>query len=136
MGMYGLLEGASGQVTAEQVEQSLSGNLCRCTGYRPILDAFKSFACDGGPDRNVVDIEDLNQYHARIGRKCGDKWANGVCDKADGLKEALELVFVDERQWHKVYTIKSLLDILSKSGTAPYMLVAGDTAHGKLCVKH
>ncbi|XP_055833431.1 aldehyde oxidase 4-like [Solanum dulcamara] len=35
-----------------EAEKSISGNLCRCTGYRPIADACKSFASD-------VDIEDL-----------------------------------------------------------------------------
>ncbi|KAL3677005.1 hypothetical protein R1sor_026953 [Riccia sorocarpa] len=44
--------GTIGQPTSVETENFISGNLCRCTGYRPILDACKSFAAD-------VDIEDL-----------------------------------------------------------------------------
>ncbi|XP_068649944.1 indole-3-acetaldehyde oxidase-like isoform X2 [Aristolochia californica] len=39
-------------IKAFEAESAVSGNLCRCTGYRPILDACKSFAHD-------VDMEDL-----------------------------------------------------------------------------
>ena len=31
-------------VTREQAQEDLSGNLCRCTGYRPILDAAQAMA--------------------------------------------------------------------------------------------
>jgi xanthine dehydrogenase/oxidase len=42
MAMYSLLT-EDPNPTQLRIEQELDGNLCRCTGYRPILDAFKSF---------------------------------------------------------------------------------------------
>ena len=40
------------KITVPEAERAIAGNLCRCTGHRPIADACKSFAAD-------VDLEDL-----------------------------------------------------------------------------
>ena len=45
MSMYGLLANADAStLTKEEIEHNLDGNICRCTGYRPILEAFQTFA--------------------------------------------------------------------------------------------
>lgn len=40
------------------------------------------------------------------------------------------MVFEDEKRWYKVFTVGEVFDILKKCGNEPYMLVAGNTAHG------
>ncbi|XP_051979767.1 aldehyde oxidase 6 [Xyrauchen texanus] len=42
MSMYTLLRN-NPQPTLEEITDGLAGNLCRCTGYRPIVDGFKTF---------------------------------------------------------------------------------------------
>jgi xanthine dehydrogenase/oxidase len=47
MSIYALLRSAAyrSQLTVDDVELegALDGNLCRCTGYKPVLDAAKTF---------------------------------------------------------------------------------------------
>ncbi|KAM7325082.1 xanthine dehydrogenase/oxidase [Alexandromys fortis] len=47
MSMYTLLRNQP-EPTIEEIENAFQGNLCRCTGYRPILQGFRTFARDGG----------------------------------------------------------------------------------------
>lgn len=60
--MYGFLQD-NPKPSPQAVEDQFSGNLCRCTGYRPILDAFQSFTCDKSLKHCAVggaaDIEEI-----------------------------------------------------------------------------
>ena len=44
-------------MTEREIEQHFDGHICRCTGYRPILDAFKTFAEDYWPPVDAAPIE-------------------------------------------------------------------------------
>ncbi|XP_029462077.1 aldehyde oxidase-like [Rhinatrema bivittatum] len=47
MSMYTLLRNHP-EPTMDQISEALGGNLCRCTGYRSIIDGFKTFCKDSG----------------------------------------------------------------------------------------
>eukprot|EP01116_Phalansterium_solitarium_P016706 TRINITY_DN393_c0_g2_i1.p1 TRINITY_DN393_c0_g2~~TRINITY_DN393_c0_g2_i1.p1 ORF type:complete len:1372 (-),score=562.47 TRINITY_DN393_c0_g2_i1:226-4341(-) len=128
MNMYSFMQD-NPQPTQQQIEDQFDGNLCRCTGYRPILDAFKSFAVDAspqskrqckGPCGKPSDIEDLccsskkNNHHARAAEPINNKLvtaANGVL-------------------WYNATSLADLQSIMSQNAGAQMKLVVGNTSAG------
>ncbi|EDV43518.1 uncharacterized protein Dana_GF16483 [Drosophila ananassae] len=124
MNMYGLLEQNDGKVSMTEVENSFGGNICRCTGYRPILDAMKSFAVDSNIQvpKECADIEDLKPRNCpKTGLAC-----SGTCDQSRST-----LVYDDGTQWHWPKNLADLFEALDKvKDSEEFMMVAGNTAHG------
>uniref|UniRef100_A0A182QKS2 FAD-binding PCMH-type domain-containing protein n=1 Tax=Anopheles farauti TaxID=69004 RepID=A0A182QKS2_9DIPT len=131
MNMYSLLEAKQGTVTMAEIENSFGGNICRCTGYRPILDAFKSLAIDADPKllEACQDIEELPKICPKSdeGKPCG-----GTCSMASRCEEAndIHLTFGGGREWYKVENVQAIFRIFDNIGDRSYMLVAGNTASG------
>ena len=55
MSMFALFKSAS-LPSDDQIREALAGNLCRCTGYRPLVDAARD-ACGRGPRDHFSDQE-------------------------------------------------------------------------------
>ncbi|XP_045499718.1 xanthine dehydrogenase 1-like [Colias croceus] len=133
MAMYSLLK--KKPMTMLEIEQSLASNTCRCTGYRPILEAFKKFAKDSPDPYPILDIEDLS-----ICKKTGEICSN-TCDESEWcvvskddvkVKQAsvIHIKLSDNRDWYRVEDLTDVFRILLAHGTDSYMLVAGNTAKG------
>lgn len=128
MSMFSLLEANEGSVTMRDVENAFDGNVCRCTGYRPIMDAFKSFATDASQSVTKLcqDVEDLGVGISCLKIKCN----RGNLDNNSSTKEVIHKISGDGKQWYKVYQITQIFECFERIGNRPYMLVAGNTAHG------
>ncbi|XP_054281347.1 uncharacterized protein LOC128999016 [Macrosteles quadrilineatus] len=137
MNMYSLLK-ENPKLTMAEIENSFGGNLCRCTGYRPILDSFKSFAEDAPTElvKKCSDIEDLLSICPLKKKPCRQNGAcNGgpcqqdteVVDWQDYSSGRLEL---QNGFWYYVNDKKEIFEILDMCDDSDYMLVGGNTAHG------
>jgi len=129
MNMYTLMESKNGKVSMEEVENSFGGNICRCTGYRPILDAFKTLATDA--NEIVEDVcSDIEDWHlVKICSKTRSP-CEGNCKKAEQKGIIKPLTFSDDRMWYRTFTTAEIFKVFEQIGDKPYMLVAGNTAHG------
>ncbi|XP_062550713.1 uncharacterized protein LOC134215572 [Armigeres subalbatus] len=125
MNMYGLMRSSKGQLTMDEIEKSFAGNVCRCTGYRPIMDAMKSFASDACSAllEKCGDIEDLGDLCNQIdssGHRCAEVLT----------RNPIHLFFDNGREWHKVFTLAEVFEILKAIGFKSYCFVAGSTGQG------
>ncbi|XP_025084732.1 xanthine dehydrogenase-like [Pomacea canaliculata] len=136
MNMYGLLQ-RNPTPTMQQVEDAYDVSICRCTGYRPILDAMKSFASDAPPNLQggMIDIEDLNpKMCKKTGTKCEGKCDNKKDKKrcsSDRQEDSSSIPNVGARAvWFKPTTLQELYTLLHQHRTDNYRLVFGNSGFG------
>jgi xanthine dehydrogenase/oxidase len=126
MQMYGLTKQGK-NFKSEEIEDSFDGNMCRCTGYRPILEAFKSFASDASPDitKKCDDIEDFCKVNAQCAEQCEKK----CCLQVSAQQWC---TFPTGEIWVKAIDLKGVFDSLKKfqEKKLKYRVVAGNTGTG------
>lgn len=131
MTMYGQMK--NGPLTVSQVEKSLDGNLCRCTGYRPILDAFKSLAVDAGEGlkAKLVDIEEA--YKGSCKNACANCDKSGKCKTRVG-NQSVETSFkmtASGVHWYNPKTIEDVYSAIKELNQYDkFRIVVGNTGAG------
>ncbi|KAK1394673.1 indole-3-acetaldehyde oxidase-like [Heracleum sosnowskyi] len=126
------------KLTVDEAEKSISGHFCRCTGYRPIADACKSFASD-------VHMEDLgiNSFwkkgesdEAKMSKLPFYNPKDDICTYPEFLKRELESTMclnINGKSWHSPLTLKELessIETDMATDSTQSRLVAGDTGRG------
>ncbi|KAJ0176240.1 hypothetical protein K1T71_008414 [Dendrolimus kikuchii] len=148
MNMYSLYKSQTKDLTTLKVENSFAGNICRCTGYRPIADALKTFAKDA--DKKLIDklldLEDLAILKS-CGVKCKGKCPHkinknrnfDICRQHSleddfTMLDGNRMIVVDcgNHKWYKVF---SLEDVYKAMSYGNYKLIAGNTGQGVYHVK-
>ncbi|WAR01988.1 XDH-like protein [Mya arenaria] len=107
-------------LTKKQVEDSFDGVICRCTGYRPILAAFKNMAKGRSKCSSSTD------FKTKVCKKSG-KSCSGRCSSVS--EPLTHLVFADS-QWFRPNTEQQITDILNANKGKKIRFLLGNTAHG------
>lgn len=77
MSMYTLLR-QNFKPKMKELEEAFQGNLCRCTGYRPIIEGYKTFTEEWELKQNLKGSSNgMSNGSCAMGAKCcklGGKW--------------------------------------------------------------
>ncbi|KAL8183689.1 UNVERIFIED_CONTAM: hypothetical protein K2H54_048750 [Gekko kuhli] len=120
MSIYALLRNET-EPSTEQIAEALAGNLCRCTGYRPIIDGCKTFCRICTTLFSAEEFQPLDPTQELI-------FPPELLRMAE-CQTAQTLVFRGERTtWISPVNLKELLELKAKYPLAP--LVVGNTCVG------
>ncbi|KAL5197520.1 hypothetical protein ABZP36_001032 [Zizania latifolia] len=130
------------KISVSEAERSFSGNMCRCTGYRPIVDACKSFASD-------VDLEDLGlnvfwrkgDKHPDVSKLPSYTLGGGICTFPDFLKSEIksEIDYLNDANvsspregWYCPKSIKEYYKLINSGllSECSVKVVVGNTSTG------
>ena len=148
MALYSKLQ-SNPTPTVSDIEETFDGNLCRCTGYRPILDAAKTFAIDVETavkaPKNIVPTSNnetgnqkIDVITTTVSKLQHTSTTNGDPTLLPGpptlplecialAKEPLTITDGDIT-WHRPSTLNSLLELKTKYPDAK--LITGNTEVG------
>lgn len=90
MSMYTLLRNIPTPRMSD-LEIAFQGNLCRCTGYRPIIEGFRTFTEEWERAQGASKISETNGRACGMGEKCcklqnGNGWSDGL---TNGTKQSI-----------------------------------------------
>ncbi len=112
------------KATQREIEDMFDGNLCRCTGYRPILYAMRHFASDWTPEDEIGSMDclvDPNVKHtSEIMAPTPPRSA----------AHAPLLIEKDGYTWFRAPTLEAVLDLLQDRDPDQIKLVNGNTSIG------
>ncbi|GAV07056.1 hypothetical protein RvY_16943 [Ramazzottius varieornatus] len=132
MNMYSLLRKEKGKrLTTQQIEDNFDGNFCRCTGYRPILDAFKTFSRDEESGLGICDVEDADKsYCKKSGKSCVKvctSWPSAFIPHVSDLPPEAQLL---APAWHKPTSLAQLYRHAEQKAGKNVYYVVGHTGKG------
>ena len=138
MAFYGFLK-LNPNPSIKDIEESLDGNLCRCTGYRPILESFRTFSNESHKDDNNNDLNEKQSCNSSKSKSCklADFTELKPYDPNADLPFPTELIILkpsslviayDNLLWLQPISVQQLLKSKKKFPTA--VLIGGNTEIG------
>ncbi|CAM2068987.1 Molybdopterin-dependent oxidoreductase [Sulfidibacter corallicola] len=130
MNMFTLLQNRRGELTEKEIEDNFDGNICRCTGFRPILAGFKKFACDYKPPVPDAEICIDPNYEAPV---APFRPFDPPPEFVDYMKHPQPLqIAADGMQYFRPIDLDSVYEIKRKNAGSPakLKLMVGNTSIG------
>ena len=101
MSMFAMYKNFS-KFSDETIDETLSGNLCRCTGYRPIIDAAKS-----------LNSKNTNDYFKKNEKK--------IIEMLSKIKDRDIEISFDNKKYFAPKSLKNLKRILKKNSNTKFL---------------